>query len=153
MPINTVRDVLVGLFVAAGLLAVAYLSLSLGGLSYAGPGGMTLYATFNEIGGLNKRAPVVIGGVKVGQVKSIQLDDDYYARLTLDVDASLQLPSDSSAAILTRGLLGNQFISIEPGADESLLESGSEIAITEDAVIMERLIGRVVNNLGGGDGP
>jgi phospholipid/cholesterol/gamma-HCH transport system substrate-binding protein len=150
MNMTTVRDLLVGLFVAAGLVAIAYLSLSLGGLSYAGPGGMTLYATFNEIGGLNKRAPVVIGGVKVGQVTSIGLDDDYYARITLDVDASLDLPKDSSAAILTRGLLGNQFISIEPGAEEEMLESGSEIAMTEDAVIMERLIGRVVSNLGEG---
>jgi len=150
MNITTARDLLVGLFVAGGLGAIAYLSLSLGGLSYAGPGGMTLYATFSEIGGINKRAPVVIGGVKVGQVKSIDLDDEYYARLTLDVDAALQLPADSSAAILTRGLLGNQFISIEPGADDELLESGSDIAITEDAVILERLIGRVVSNLGDG---
>lgn len=150
MNITAVRDLLVGLFVAAGLMAIAYLSLSLGGLSYAGPGGMTLYATFSEIGGINKRAPVVIGGVKVGQVLSIELDDDYYARLTLDVDASLKLPKDSSAAILTRGLLGNQFISIEPGAEDEFLESGSEITITEDAVILERLIGRVVSNLGDG---
>ena len=150
MNMTTARDLLVGLFVAMGLVAIAYLSLSLGGLSYAGPGGMTLYATFNEIGGLNKRAPVVIGGVKVGQVKAINLDDDYYARVELDVDASLELPIDSSAAILTRGLLGNQFISLAPGAEEEILESGSDIAITEDAVIMERLIGRVVSNLGDG---
>lgn len=150
MSMTTVRDILVGLFVAAGLVAIAYLSLSLGGLSYAGPGGMTLYATFNEIGGLNKRAPVVIGGVKVGQVTAIDLDDEYYARITLDVDASLELPTDSSAAILTRGLLGNQFISIAPGAEEEFLESGAEIALTEDAVIMERLIGRVVSSLGDG---
>lgn len=150
MNMTTVRDLLVGLFVAAGLVAIAYLSLSVGGLSYAGPGGLTLYATFNEIGGLNKRAPVVIGGVKVGQVTSIDLDDEYYARITLDLDASLQLPTDSSAAILTRGLLGNQFISIAPGAEEEMLESGQSIAITEDAVIMERLIGRVVSSLGDG---
>ena len=150
MNITTARDLLVGLFVAGGLIAIAYLSLSLGGLSYAGPGGMTLYATFGEIGGINKRAPVVIGGVKVGHVLSIELDDDYYARLTLDVDASLKLPTDSSAAILTRGLLGSQFISIEPGAEDEMLESGSEITITEDAVILERMIGRVVSNLGDG---
>jgi phospholipid/cholesterol/gamma-HCH transport system substrate-binding protein len=83
-------------------------------------------------------------------VLSIELDDDYYARLTLDVDASLKLPTDSSAAILTRGLLGSQFISIEPGAEDEMLESGSEITITEDAVILERMIGRVVSNLGDG---
>jgi phospholipid/cholesterol/gamma-HCH transport system substrate-binding protein len=145
---TTIRDLVVGLFVAVGMVAIAYMSFSLGGLSYAGPGGLQLFATFNEIGGLNKRAPVVIGGVKVGQVTRIVLDDDYYARIEMDLDARLNLPDDSSAAILTRGLLGNQFISIEPGASEDLLESGSEIALTEDAIIMERLIGRVISNLG-----
>ncbi len=143
------RDLLVGLFVAGGLAAIAYLSFSLGGLSYAGPGGMTLYATFGEIGGINRRAPVVIGGVKVGQVVSIELDEDFYARVQLEIDAGLELPDDSSAAILTRGLLGNQFISLEPGASETPFESGAEISITQDAVVMERLIGRVMSSLGG----
>ncbi|MBW2279855.1 MAG: outer membrane lipid asymmetry maintenance protein MlaD [Deltaproteobacteria bacterium] len=146
---TTIRDLVVGLFVAVGMVAIAYMSFSLGGLSYAGPGGLQIFATFNEIGGLNKRAPVVIGGVKVGQVTRIALDDEYYARIEMDLDARLNLPDDSSAAILTRGLLGNQFISIEPGASEDLLEPGAEISLTEDAVIMERLIGRVISNLGG----
>jgi phospholipid/cholesterol/gamma-HCH transport system substrate-binding protein len=148
---SPLRDLLVGLFVVGGLLAIAYLSVALGGLSYSGAGGLTLHATFTEIGGLGKRAPVVIGGVKIGQVVSVDLDGEYYARVTIDVDDQLELPDDSSAAILTRGLLGFQFISIEPGGSETLLESGGEISITEDAVIMERLIGRVVSNLAGSD--
>jgi len=148
---SPLRDLLVGLFVVGGLLAIAYLSIALGGVSYSGAGGLTLHATFTEIGGLGKRAPVVIGGVKIGQVVAVDLDGEYYARVTIDVDDTLELPDDSSAAVLTRGLLGFQFISIEPGGSETLLESGGEISLTEDAVIMERLIGRVVSSLGGSD--
>ena len=142
------RDLLGGLFVLARLAALAYLSLSVGGLSYTGPGGLTLYATFTEIGGLNVRAPVVIGGVKIGQVTSIQLDDDYYARVELEVDAHLELPDDTSAQILTKGVLGNQYIGLEPGGSDEFLNPGDEIALTQDAVIVERLLGRVMDNLG-----
>jgi phospholipid/cholesterol/gamma-HCH transport system substrate-binding protein len=148
MNTSPMRDLLVGLFVLAGLAALAYLSLSVGGLSYTGPGGLKLYATFTEIGGLRARAPVVIGGVKIGQVTAIELDEDYYAQVELEVDAALDLPDDTSAAILTQGVLGNQYIGLEPGASEDFLRSGDEIALTQDAVIVERLLGRVMSNLG-----
>ena len=77
---------IVGLFVLVGLGAVGYLSLQVGGLNYKGPGGFILYASFDEIGGLSARAPVTISGVKVGQVSSIELDEDLRARVTLDLD-------------------------------------------------------------------
>ena len=80
------RDLLVGLFLLAGFAALAYLSVSLGGTSYRGPGGLEIIATFDEVGGLKPRSPVVIGGVKVGQVKAITLDEDLRARVTLDID-------------------------------------------------------------------
>lgn len=148
MNTTPMRDLVVGLFVLAGLGALAYLSLSVGGLAYTGPGGLRLYATFTEIGGLSVRAPVVIGGVKIGQVTAIELDEDYYARVELEVDANLELPDDTSAAILTRGVLGNQYIGLEPGASEEFLRSGDEIDLTSNAVVMERLLGRVMSNLG-----
>jgi phospholipid/cholesterol/gamma-HCH transport system substrate-binding protein len=148
MNTSPIRDLLVGLFVLAGIAALAYLSLSVGGLSYTGPGGLKLYATFTEIGGLNTRAPVVIGGVKIGQVTSIELDDDYYARVELEIDADLELSDDTSAAILTQGVLGSQYIGLEPGGSDEFLNSGDEIALTQDAVIVERLLGRVMDNLG-----
>jgi phospholipid/cholesterol/gamma-HCH transport system substrate-binding protein len=148
MSSSPVRDLIVGLFVLAGLAAVGYLSIQVGGLSYKGPGGFTIYATFDEIGGLKPRAPVSISGVKVGQVSRIELSDDLRARVTLDLDPSLELPIDSSAGIRTAGLLGDQFVALEPGAEEEALSAGEEVAFTEDALSIERLIGKFVNNAG-----
>jgi phospholipid/cholesterol/gamma-HCH transport system substrate-binding protein len=96
---SPVRDFVVGLFVLAGLGAIAYLSINVGGLSYNGPGGLTLYASFDQTGGLKPRAPVVISGVKVGQIARIELGKDYRARATLDLDPALALPTDTTASI------------------------------------------------------
>jgi len=141
-----VRDFVVGLFVFAGLAAIAYLSMQVGGVS--GPGGFTLYATFDQIGGLTERAPVVVSGVRVGQVSKIGLDDNLRARVELDLDPGVELPVDTSAAIMTQGVLGNQFIALEPGAEEEVRRSGEEIGFTESAVLLERLIGRFGNDAG-----
>ena len=138
------RDLLVGLFVLAGLGAIAYLSLSVGGLSARGPGGLTVSADFDEIGGLKPRAQVVISGVKVGQVASIALDDNYRARVTMDLDARLKLPIDTSASIVTSGLLGDRYISLQLGGEPETLKPGDRIAMTESAVVLERLIGKLV---------
>jgi phospholipid/cholesterol/gamma-HCH transport system substrate-binding protein len=145
---TSTRDLLVGGFVLAGLAALAYLSISLGGLTYTGNRGLVVYATFDEIGGLSRRAPVVIGGVRVGEVEQVDLDGDYRARVSLNLDPALQLPDDSSAAIYTQGVLGNQYVSLEPGASEEMLGTGDEIQYTQSATVLERLIGRVVQNLG-----
>jgi phospholipid/cholesterol/gamma-HCH transport system substrate-binding protein len=145
---SATRDLIVGLFVAAGLAAIGYLSIQVGGLSYKGPGGMRLFAVFDEIGGLKNRAPVEIAGVTVGQVVDIGLDDSLRARVTLDVDPKLKLPTDTSAGIRTAGLLGDQFIELEPGAEEETLKSGEQIAMTESALSIERLIGKFVQNSG-----
>jgi phospholipid/cholesterol/gamma-HCH transport system substrate-binding protein len=142
------RDLVVGLFVLSGLAALAYVSIQVGGVAYTGPGGLELHATFEEVGGLRPRAPVAIAGVKVGQVARIELDPDMRARVTLDLDPGLRLPSDTSARIVTSGLLGDQFITLEPGAEEDMLESGGEIGFTESAISLESLIGKFVNDAG-----
>jgi phospholipid/cholesterol/gamma-HCH transport system substrate-binding protein len=142
------RDFLVGLFVLAGLLAIGYLSVSIGGLTYNGPRGLQLYAVFDETGGLKPRAPVEISGVKVGQVTSISLAPDFRARVEIDVDRRLQLPVDTSASIVTAGLLGDRYISLEIGGDEQILKPGEEITFTESAVILERLLGKFIHNAG-----
>jgi phospholipid/cholesterol/gamma-HCH transport system substrate-binding protein len=141
-------------FVLSGLAALGYLSIQLGGATYSGPGGLTLYASFDEVGGLAPRAPVVIGGVKVGQVKTIQLSPsgDFRARVTLDVDEKLKLPDDTSASILTQGVLGSQYIALEPGGSDTMLEPGADLAYTQSAVVLERLIGKVVQSLGTSSG-
>jgi phospholipid/cholesterol/gamma-HCH transport system substrate-binding protein len=145
---SAIRDFVVGLFVLAGLGAIAYLSIQVGGLSYKGPGGLELIARFDEIGGLAVRAPVAISGVKVGQVSRIELTPppDIRARVTLDLDSSLVLPIDTTASIRTSGLLGDQFIALEPGGEEQVLKSGEEIERTDPAISIEGLIGKFVNN-------
>ncbi len=142
------RDLVVGVFVLIGIGAIAYLSLQVGGLAYRGPGGFTLVAYFDDVGGLSPRAPAMISGVKVGQVKQIDLNDDLRARVVLDLDPGLALPADSSAAIRTQGLLGDHFVALEPGAEEVLLLSGEEIVYTDSALNMESLIGRLVHSTG-----
>ena len=148
---SPVRDLLVGLFVLGGLAAIAYLSLSVGGLSYTGPRGLTLFADFDEIGGLKPRSPIVISGVKVGQVSDIALGEDYRAHVRFDLDPKLKLPSDTSASIVTSGVLGDRYISLQLGGEEKTLKSGDQIAFTDSAVILERLIGKLVHNVGGGE--
>jgi phospholipid/cholesterol/gamma-HCH transport system substrate-binding protein len=144
------RELWVGLFVLLGLAALAWLSFSVGGVESLRAGGLQLTATFDEIGGLKKRAQVVIGGVRVGQVKEIDLADDFRARVTLDVDGELALPADTSASILTAGVLGDQYIALEPGGEPELLGPGEQIQFTQSAVILERLIGKLIQNIGGG---
>jgi phospholipid/cholesterol/gamma-HCH transport system substrate-binding protein len=143
---SPVRDLTVGLFVLAGLASIAYLSVQVGGVQ--GARGFHLYATFDQIGGLRTRAPVVISGVQVGQVSSIELDPYLRARVDLDIDPGLELPIDTSAAIMTEGVLGNKFVALEPGAEEELLKNGEDVAFTESAILLERLIGKFVNNAG-----
>jgi phospholipid/cholesterol/gamma-HCH transport system substrate-binding protein len=148
MQSSPIRDLVVGLFVLAGLAALGYLTFQVGGLSYKVPGGFELYASFDDIGGLKERAPISISGVKVGQVASVELDDLLRARVKLDVDPSLELPVDSAARILTSGLLGDQFVALEPGAEEDILRPGDEIEFTESALSIEKLIGKFVNDAG-----
>ncbi|MDH3518973.1 MAG: outer membrane lipid asymmetry maintenance protein MlaD [Myxococcales bacterium] len=142
------RDLTVGLFVMLGLAAIGYLSIQVGGVTYSGPGGLTIYATFDEVGGLKPRAPVAVAGVSVGQVKRIELDSDLRARVTLDLDPNLELSADTSASIRTSGLLGDQFVALEPGSEDEILRPGEEIAYTESALLLERLIGRFVHDSG-----
>jgi len=150
---TSIRDVVVGAFVLAGIAAVAYLSIQVGGLSYKGPGGLQLVAYFDEIGGLADRAPVVIAGVKVGQVKGISLAPDMRAKVVLDLDSTLELPVDTSASIRTAGLLGSQFIALQPGGEAEMLKSGDVIDFTESALNLEKLIGTLIHDtdVGGSD--
>lgn len=147
---SPMRDLLVGLFVLAGLGAIAYLSFSVGGLSYGGPGGLTLYALFDQTGGLKPRAPVVLSGVKVGQVKGITLDKSFRARVELDLDKKLQLPTDTMASIVTAGILGDRYVSLQLGGEEQTLKSGDTLSFTESALILENLIGKFMYGRNGG---
>ncbi len=144
------RDLAVGLFVLAGVCAVAWLSMRVGGLALGEGDRTELRAAFDQIGALKPRSPVVIAGVKVGQVTGIELGDDLRAHVTLAVAGSLKLPADTTAAIRTAGLLGDQFVALEPGAEEEDLGPGATIAFTESAVSIESLIAKFATNLGDG---
>lgn len=145
------QDALVGTFVLAGLVALGYLSFSLGGLGNGPAGGLRLEARFDELGGLKVRAPVVIAGVRVGEVEAIELGDDYRARVTMDVMPELELPVDTSASIMTAGILGDRYVSLQLGGEVDRLADGDEISFTESAVLLERVIGKLVHNVNVGE--
>ena len=145
------RDLIVGLFVLAGIAAISYLSLQVAGLSYGSGPSMQLTAVFDDIGGLKVRAPVSVSGVRIGQVRAIGLADDLRARVTVEVGADVELSVDTQASIRTAGLLGDQFIALEPGAEDDTLGDGDQFEFTTSAFSIDRLIGSLVhgNTLGG----
>ncbi|TFH23343.1 MAG: outer membrane lipid asymmetry maintenance protein MlaD [Myxococcales bacterium] len=148
---RSTRDFIVGLFVLVGLMALTYLSLKVGGVSYTGRGGIKLYAAFDQIADLKIRAPVELSGVTIGQVTGIALDDDYRARVELSVRPDVELPIDTSASIVTSGLLGDRYITLDLGAEADVLADGDDIEYTESAVVLERLLGKFLYNVQNGD--
>ncbi len=145
---SPLRDFVVGLFVLCGLGSMGYLSLQVGGILGNGPGGFKLYATFEQVGDLKPRAAVVIAGVKVGQVVSIELDEFLEARCLLDVNPMLDLDVETSAAIRTAGLLGEKYVALVPGGSDEMLSSGDQIGRTESAISIENLVGKFVTGAG-----
>jgi phospholipid/cholesterol/gamma-HCH transport system substrate-binding protein len=136
------NDVWVGLFVAIGAVAVLFLALkSANLLQWSFDKGYQVTAKFDNIGGLKVGAAVKSAGVVVGRVKAIHFDgESFQARVTMDLESRNQFPKDSSLAILTSGLLGEQYVGINPGADEKNLVAGDRIGSTQSAVVLENLI-------------
>lgn len=142
-------DFWVGLFVVAGLAALLFLALQAGNMSAAFSTAPTYMVTarFDNIGGLKPRAPVKSAGVVVGRVADIRFDDKtYQATVVMNVQQQYQFPKDSSAKILTSGLLGEQYIGLEPGGDAAMLKEGGRITMTQSAVVLENLIGQFLYN-------
>lgn len=139
---------LVGVFVLLGFVAIFYLALKAANLASFNTGETyTLTAKFDNIGGLKVRAPVRSAGVTVGRVASITLDTQTYQGLvTLEIQKSIEFPADTSAKILTAGLLGDQYIGLEPGGDDKMLKTGDTIKMTQSAVVLENLIGQFLYN-------
>ncbi len=134
----------VGLFVMVGLAAVLFLALkSANLLSLNFQSDYRVTARFDNIGGLKPKAAVKSAGVVVGRVESIAFDDKtYQARVTLALESRYAFPKDSSLKVLTSGLLGEQYIGIEAGADEKVLAAGDTVSATQSAVVLENLIGQ-----------
>ena len=141
---KTVLDFWVGLFVVLGFIALLFLALKAGNMS-----SLSFQPTypvklkFDNIGGLKVRAPVKSAGVVVGRVTSIGFDTNtYQALVTIDLDKQFAFPKDTSAKIQTSGLLGEQYIGLEPGGDTEMLKAGDTITMTQSAIVLENLIGQ-----------
>ncbi len=146
---NTMRDVWVGVFVALGLAALGMLALRVSNLaSLPSDEGYRVSAQFDNIGGLKVRAPVKLAGVVVGRVDSIRIDPQTYrAEVGMRIDGHYDiLPTDTSAAIYTSGLLGEQYIGLAPGAEEKVLKEGDRITLTQSSIVLENLIGQFLYN-------
>jgi phospholipid/cholesterol/gamma-HCH transport system substrate-binding protein len=141
-------DLWVGVFVAIGLGALLFLALKVGNLaSFSTAETYRVEARFSNIGGLKVRAPVKSAGVVVGRVAEIGFDNEAYEAIAvLTLDARFKFPRDTSAKILTSGLLGEQYIGLEAGADERMLADGERLRLTQSAVVLENLIGQFFTN-------
>ena len=142
-------EIAVGVFVALGIAALLMLALKVSNLSeLGGTGGYAITARFDNIGGLKVRSAVSMAGVKVGRVAAIDFDSETYeAVVTLAIESRYdRIPMDSTASIFTAGLLGEQYVGIEAGAEEEYLGQGDAIGLTQSAGILEQLIGQFLYN-------
>jgi len=140
-------EVWVGVFVTAGLVALVILAFRVGNLTTTEvTNGYHIEARFENIGSLKVRAAVTMAGVRVGRVSEIQIDPNtYQARVIMNIDGRYRnLPVDTGATILTAGLLGEQYVGLEPGGAEEYLKEGDRIKVTQSAMVLEKLIGRVL---------
>ncbi len=141
---RTALDLWVGIFVAIGFAALAFLAVKVG--NFSGLNTSETYrieAAFDNIGGLKARAPVKSAGVLIGRVQAIRFDSDSYRALVqMEIDKRFEFPADSSASILTSGLLGEQYIGLDAGADIEPLKDGDRVLLTQSAVVLEKLIGQ-----------
>ena len=146
---NRTMEIGVGLFLLAGILALLLLALRVSGLSpTASSDTYKLYAYFDNIAGLTVRAKVSMAGVTIGKVTAIDLArDNFTARVTLQIEKSVDnLPTDSTASILTAGLLGEKYIGISVGGEDTLLKDGGTIHDTQSSLVLEDLIGKFLLN-------
>ena len=138
-------EILVGGFVVLAILAMVMLSLKVSNLTSYGDENdvYEIKAQFENIGGLKERSPVSAGGVRVGKVADISYNnEEFTAVVTMSLKSTYQFPVDTSASILTAGLLGEQYVGLEPGGDEEYLVQGSEIELTQSALVLEQVIGQ-----------
>ncbi|MBE2205225.1 MAG: outer membrane lipid asymmetry maintenance protein MlaD [Chthoniobacterales bacterium] len=141
---QTTLELFAGIFVLLGIAAVAYLTVQLGSGSKLGGDTYLVEARFTNAGGLHKGSGVHVAGVSIGRVEAVRLDPaDFCAIALLRLPSGLRLPTDSMAAIKTTGLIGDKYVSLSPGADETYLEPGTRITLTESAVDLESLIGKM----------
>ena len=143
---KNLMEIIVGVFIIAGILSLFLLSLEVSGLSeYSKRNTFTVIAVFDDIGDLKIRAPIKMAGVKIGEVHAIKLNHQTFrAEVTMLIDKRTAIPVDSSASILSASLLGSNYIAITPGFSEQTIRSGGKISETHPAIILENLIGQAI---------
>jgi len=141
-------EIMVGAFVLLGMLAVLFLALKSANLaSFSFDSTYRVLARFDEIGGLKVQAPVKSAGVTVGRVAAIAFDNrSFQALVTMEIDRQYQFPTDTSAKVLTAGLLGDKYIGLEAGGEEKNLQPGETVKMTQSAIVLENLIGQFLYN-------
>lgn len=140
-------EMMVGVFVALGIISLLVLAMKVSNLTDLATGkGYLVHAQFDNVGGLKVRSPVSMAGVRIGRVSAIELEDkNYQARVTITIRPEFsRIPTDTSASIFTAGLLGEQYVSLLPGGEEGFLKDGSEIEITQSAIVLEEVIGQFI---------
>lgn len=140
----TRSEMIVGLFVAVGLACLGYLAIKLGKLEVFGAAGYTVTADFPSVAGLKVGDPVEIAGVRIGRVDSLGLSEDDRARLTLRVNDGVKLQEDAIASVRARGLIGDKFVLISPGASDKFIPPRGRIRETESPPDIPDLIGKIV---------
>jgi phospholipid/cholesterol/gamma-HCH transport system substrate-binding protein len=141
-------DLWVGIFVVAGIGGLLFLALKVGNLaSFSSAQMYQVQAKFSNIGGLKVRAPVKSAGVVVGRISDIRFDNESYeAIVSMNLDYSYQFPRDTTAKILTSGILGEQYVGLEAGGDGVMLKNGDRLRLTQSAVVLENLISQFLFN-------
>jgi len=137
-------ELTVGFFLLLGILSLAYISINLGELEIVGRNAYTVYAEFEKAGGIKPKAIVEIAGVEVGTVKSVRITKDYRAKVAIEIDKNIKLQEDAIASIKTKGLIGEQYVQISPGASDKMIQNGGTIRDTESAIDIEELISKYV---------
>ncbi len=144
-------QLIVGIFALMGISAMAFLSFRLGSVELFTPPSYEIYANFDNIAGLKDGADIEIAGVPVGKVVKIALNDER-ARLTMRIDDGVQIDEDAVAAVRTRGIIGDKYLAISPGASDTYLHNGSTLRQTESSFVLEDAIGQLISGSSmGGD--
>jgi phospholipid/cholesterol/gamma-HCH transport system substrate-binding protein len=138
-------EIVVGLFMVAGFLCFAWLSIQLGDIDVFGPKTYSVSANFGSVSGLKSGAIVEIAGVQVGKVTDIRFDpDDYSAKVVMSINQGVVLQDDSIASVRTAGIIGDRYIDISPGGSDELLGDGGRIYETESAINLEELVSKYI---------
>jgi len=137
-------EMTVGVFVFIGLLAVGWLAIIVGQVGGLGQSGYTLTADFDDVGGVRQGGDIMMAGVIIGRVDSVQLQDNDHAAMILRINDGIQITEDAFASVRTKGIIGDRYVRVTQGSEEEFLEAGDEIEETESAINIEDLISKYI---------